>query len=539
MYLGLDLSTQQLKGIVLDKKTLDTLAQCHVDFEDDLPQFKTEKGVFHSDSVPGEINAPVAMWGAAVDLLISRLARELDLGQITYVSGSCQQHGSVYLNDSYETVFGSLESHRELSGAIEALLALPVSPNWQDASTEKECAQFEAAVGGPERLAEITGSRAHTRFTGPQILKVKERNPAVYKQTARVQLISNFLASLFAGKACPFDLADACGMNLWDIQTGQWCPELTKLITDDSHSVETLLGGVETDPKVLLGKISPYFVAKGFSKDCRVAQFTGDNPGTMLALPLKANDVIVSLGTSTTALVVTNKYMPDPGYHVFNHPMEGYMGMLCYCNGGLAREKVRDELGGWDEFNEATESTETVSSDEVHVGIYFPLREILPRAGPFEKRFIYSQKTGKLTEVQSPEDSLATEHKPQASQDQWPPQMDAAAIIQSQALSIKMRLQRMMHGDIGKVYFVGGASVNTAICSGMSAILQPTKGAWRCGLEMANACAIGSAHHAWLCDPNKQGEVKVHEEEVKYKDLDVDVLLKAFKMAEGECVDKQ
>ncbi|KAG5362172.1 Xylulose kinase [Yarrowia sp. C11] len=533
MYLGLDLSTQQLKGIVLDTKTLEPVAQCHVDFEDDLPQFKTEKGVFHSTSVAGEINAPVAMWGAAVDLLLERLAKEITLGDITFVSGSCQQHGSVYLNSSYKEGLASLDKHKDMTSAVSSLLALPVSPNWQDASTEKECAQFEAAVGGPEKLAEITGSRAHTRFTGPQILKVKERNPKVYAATSRVQLISNFLASLFAGKPCPFDLADACGMNLWDIQTGQWCPKLTDLITDETHSVESLLGPVETDPKALLGSISPYFVSKGFSPSCQVAQFTGDNPGTMLALPLQANDVIVSLGTSTTALVVTNKYMPDPGYHVFNHPMEGYMGMLCYCNGGLAREKISDKLGGWDDFNKAAETTDTVSKDNVYVGIYFPLREILPRAGPFERRFIYNKKTEKLSEVPSPEESQNTEQNTNS----WPPNMDAAAIIQSQALSIKMRLQRMMHGDIGKVYFVGGASVNTTICSGMSAILQPTKGAWRCGLEMANACAIGSAHHAWLCDPNKSGQVKVHEEEVKYKQVDVDELLKAFKLAENACTD--
>lgn len=520
---------------MLDTKTLGPVTDVKVDFEDDLPQFKTERGVFHSDQVPGEINAPVLMWGAALDLVIDRLSEKIDLSTITYVSGSAQQHGSLYLNSKYESGFATLQDHKDLASAIEPFLALEVSPNWQDASTESECAQFEAAVGGTEQLAEITGSRAHTRFTGPQILKVKERNPEVFKKTARVQLISNFMASLLAGKTCPFDAADVCGMNLWDISKGEWCPKLTDLITDDTHSVATLLGDVEKDPKALLGKISPYFVQRGFSADCQVAQFTGDNPGTMLALPLEANDVIVSLGTSTTALVVTNKYMPDPGYHVFNHPMEGYMGMLCYCNGGLAREEVKDELGGWDQFENAALHTSTVTDAEACVGIYFPLREILPRAGPFERRFIYHRHTDKLTEV-FPKTTARLERKPAANSNAWPPALDAAAIVQSQALSIKMRLQNMMHGDIGKVYFVGGASVNTAICSVMSAILEPSKGAWRCGLEMANACAIGSAHHAWLCDPNRTGSVKVHEEKVEYKPVDVQLLLKVFKMAEDQCV---
>src|SRR5690606_8957030 len=63
-------------------------------------------------------------------------------------------------------------------------------------------------------------------------------------------------------------------------------------------------------------------------------------------LPLRPLDAIVSLGTSTTFLMSTPVYKPDPSYHFFNHPTTPgqYMFMLCYKNGGLAREKVRDAL---------------------------------------------------------------------------------------------------------------------------------------------------------------------------------------------------
>lgn len=37
----------------------------------------------------------------------------------------------------------------------------PYSPNWQDHSTSAECAFIEEKVGGPEKLAHITGSKAH------------------------------------------------------------------------------------------------------------------------------------------------------------------------------------------------------------------------------------------------------------------------------------------------------------------------------------------------------------------------------------------
>jgi hypothetical protein len=44
----------------------------------------------------------------------------------------------------------------------------PWSPNWQDHSTQVECEEFENAVGGPEALASITGSRAHHVLSPPQ-----------------------------------------------------------------------------------------------------------------------------------------------------------------------------------------------------------------------------------------------------------------------------------------------------------------------------------------------------------------------------------
>ena len=42
------------------------------------------------------------------------------------------------------------------------------SPVWMDSSTTAECRKLEEAVGGAQRLADITGSRAYERFTGNQ-----------------------------------------------------------------------------------------------------------------------------------------------------------------------------------------------------------------------------------------------------------------------------------------------------------------------------------------------------------------------------------
>src|ERR1700712_182813 len=199
-------------------------------------------------------------------------------------------------------------------------------------------------------------------------MRMHTRHPDVYQNTSRITLVSSFLASIFLGKIAPFDISDVCGMNLWDINASAWSEPLLKLAAGDDSvgSLKERLGTVREDGGGSIGPISAYFVKRyNFAPDCGIAPFTGDNPSTILALPLRPLDAIVSLGTSTTFLMSTPKYVPDPAYHFFNHPTTAglYMFMLCYKNGGLAREKIRDALPAstssdpWENFNKAALST--------------------------------------------------------------------------------------------------------------------------------------------------------------------------------------
>ena len=54
-------------------------------------------------------------------------------------------------------------------------------------------------------LAGYTGSRDYTRFTGPQIRKFFETEPAAYADTARIHLVSSFLASRLIGSHAPLE----------------------------------------------------------------------------------------------------------------------------------------------------------------------------------------------------------------------------------------------------------------------------------------------------------------------------------------------
>lgn len=121
-------------------------------------------------------------------------------------------------------------------------------------------------------------------------------------------------------------------MDLWDIGKGEWREELLDLAAGEggAEDLRKKLGPVYESGGDSFGKISKYYVERyGFSGDCEIAPFTGDNPSTLLALPLQPSDAIVSLGTSTTFLMSTPHYIPDPSYHFTNHPTTAglYMAM--------------------------------------------------------------------------------------------------------------------------------------------------------------------------------------------------------------------
>lgn len=110
----------------------------------------------------GEVFAPVAMWLESLDLVLQRLQEQnTPLNRIRGISGSCQQHGSVYWSRQAGDLLAGLRSDKPLVEQLTGAFSHPFAPNWQDHSTQQECDQFDAKLGSAERLAEVTGSAAH------------------------------------------------------------------------------------------------------------------------------------------------------------------------------------------------------------------------------------------------------------------------------------------------------------------------------------------------------------------------------------------
>ncbi|XP_030085508.2 xylulose kinase isoform X4 [Serinus canaria] len=356
-YLGWDFSTQQLKVIAIDEQ-LRVIYEDNVHFDKDLPEFKTQGGVYiHSDRL--SVTSPVLMWVKALDMILEKMKSSgFNFSQVRAMSGAGQQHGSVYWKKGSIQILKNASSELPLHQSLKGCFSVSDSPIWMDSSTASQCRALEKALGGAQHLANVTGSRAYERFTGNQIAKIYSQNPEVYKQTERISLVSSFAASLFLGAYAPIDYSDGSGMNLLQIWEKAWSKPCLDAC---APGLEERLGCPVPSHSVL-GPISPYYSQRyGFSPDCKIVAFTGDNPASLAGMRLQEGDIAISLGTSDTLFLWIQEPTPALEGHILCNPVDSqtYMALLCFKNGSLMRERIRDECasGSWDEFSKALSST--------------------------------------------------------------------------------------------------------------------------------------------------------------------------------------
>lgn len=211
-----------MKATVLDTN-LNIIASETVHFDSELPHYKTKDGVYRDPSGTGRIVSPTLMWVEALDLILEKFVKaKLDFGKIVAISGSGQQHGSVYWKKGSSATLASLNPEKPLLTQFGEAFATKESPIWMDSSTTVECREIEKVVGGALQLSQLTGSRAYERFTGPQIRKIYKTLPDVYHDTERISLVSSFMASILIGSYASIDETDGSGMNLVDIRQRVW-----------------------------------------------------------------------------------------------------------------------------------------------------------------------------------------------------------------------------------------------------------------------------------------------------------------------------
>jgi xylulokinase len=467
LYVGLDSSTQSLTAVVLDidRDTRRVVLETSLNFDAALPHYGTRHGVL-PDSNPAVGVAPPLMWAEALDLMMGRLAHAIDVGRVAAISGSAQQHGSVYLGAGAASALASLDATKPLAGQLRGAFTRDTSPIWMDSSTSEECREITDAAGGEAALAHHTGSRAFERFTGPQIRRFFKQEPAAYQATARIHLVSSFLGSLLAGRHAPLEPGDASGMNLMDLAARDWWrPALEATAPDLAPRLPPIVA-----PWSLVGTLAPYWQARYGFAAAPVVVWTGDNPSSLVGVGIVEEErLAVSLGTSDTVFAAMSEpSVDDSGTgHVFGAPTGNYMGLTCFQNGSLARERVRDTHGlDWPGFSRALASTPPGNAGRIMLPWF--AAEITPPVGTAGVR-------------------------------RYGPNGDAAAnvraVVEGQQLAMALHT-RWMRRRVDAIHATGGAAVNAEILKVMANVF----GVPVFRLPVGNSAALGAALRAAHAD---------------------------------------
>ncbi len=463
LFLGLDCSTQSLTGIVVDYEKAETILKSTVIYDEDISHFGTKNGVLYFND-PKVIHAPPLMWIEALEKLFGIIKSEITLKEIICISGSGQQHGTVYLNEKFSNTLSNLDSKRSLSSQLDKCFSRTTAPIWMDSSTFEECCEIREKLGGAERTIELTGSNTFERFSGPQIRKFFKTKPVQYQKTSIIHLVSSFLASVLIGKNAPIDHADGAGMNLMNIKTFKWDDKALKSTAPNLRKKLPTLVKSNT----ILGKISPFFVERfKFHKDTLINTWSGDNPNSLIGVGLiKSGKACISLGTSDTYFsFMKNLYLDYKGEgHVFGSPTGEYMSLICFKNGAITREMVKNRYQlSWEKFTDILKRTPAGNHGKIMLPYYLP--EIVPLVlEPKIHKFGFE------------EDTMSS---------------NIRGVIEAQILSMRLHSSWIKENPT-EIYVTGGGSQNRAILQTIADVFQtPVRQS-----KSSDSAALGAAIRA-------------------------------------------
>ena len=224
------------------------------------------------------------------------------------------------------------------------------------------------------------------------------------------------------------------------------------------------------------GTLSPYWQTRLGLPPARVIAWSGDNPCSLIGVGLvREGRVAISLGTSDTIFGLMKEPRVDPSGtgHVFASPTGDYMGLTCFSNGSLARERVQDAYGfTWTDFSRALDVTPAGNQGRVLIPWFEP--EITPAvADPRVHRY-------RLTA----DDAAA----------------NVRAVVEAQQMAMAVH-STWMSVTVDTIHATGGAAANKEILQVMADVF----GAEVYRSTVSNSAALGAALRAWHGDTVAEG----------------------------------
>ncbi len=283
MYLGLDLGTSGLKGVLVDERQA-ILAEASAPLSVSRPR-------------SGWAEQDPADWIAAAGTVLDRLQAARGLAGLRGIGLSGQMHGAVLLD-----------------GAGEVLRPAIL---WNDTRAHAEAAALDA----DPRFRAVTGNIVFPGFTAPKLPWVRAHEPEVFGRVAKVLLPKDYLRLWLTGETCT-DMSDAAGTGWLDTGAREWSAPLLEACGLHAGQMPRLVEGSAVSGRLRAALASRY----GTGADVVVAGGGGDNAASAVgAGVVRAGQAFVSLGTSGVLFAATEGHRPDPesAVHAFCHALPG------------------------------------------------------------------------------------------------------------------------------------------------------------------------------------------------------------------------
>ncbi len=310
--LGIDLGTQHLKIVVYDVVQRELLAVESAPL--DLHQ--GDGGVAEQHT---------RWWLKALGQALFKVAPE-HKARVAAIAVSGQQHGLVALDRADDTL-------------------VPVKL-WCDTSTQQECEEITAAVGGSAACIELAGNPILPGYTASKVRWMRNNHPNRWQRLACILLPHDFLNLYLTGERC-MEAGDASGTGFLDVRSRRWSPELLAAIAPD-RDLRDCLPGLRTANQVIGQLRSTVAQEHGLPPAIPVAIGGGDNMmGAIGTGNIRPGEVTISLGTSGTVYAFADQPIVDPRGNIaaFCSSTGGWLPLLCTMNCTVSTELMRGLFG--------------------------------------------------------------------------------------------------------------------------------------------------------------------------------------------------
>ncbi len=313
LLIGIDSGTQSTKALVVEAKSGKVLG--------------TGVGAYDliANLPPGAKEQHPRDWLAATRTAIQAALKQAkaQASEVVAIGVSGQQHGFVPLDKSGDVI--------------------RPAKLWCDTTTQAECEEITAKLGGAKKTIVTIGNAVLPGFTAPKILWLKKNEPKNFARLATVLLPHDYLNFWLTGEAT-MEYGDASGTALLDVRKRQWSATALKAI--DPSLAEKLPRLIASDEPA--GTLQSATARElGLQPGILVSAGGGDNMmGAIGTGNTRQGIITASFGTSGTIYACSEKPVVDPAGEIaaFCDSTNRWLPLLCTMNVTVATELLRRDF---------------------------------------------------------------------------------------------------------------------------------------------------------------------------------------------------